>query len=552
MSLRQTLQHLNRLREVVQVLLKHGFGDVVFQSSLRFVLPHRNTQEFFTTTQPKERWAKLRMVVEELGSTFIKFAQLLSNRPDLLPETLIQEFEKLQNDANPIHYDLIQKTIFQETQKKVEDIFSFFDKKAIGVASIGQVHKAKLKNGSDVVVKIQRPNVSKQLEVDLGLLREFIRLTENYFKKIGILNPLEVLEAFEESMQAEMDYMREAKHLEQFRKCYANHPDFSIPMPYRNLCTKKMLVMEYMSGCKITDIPQMEAWGINPEKMVEKGMEVYLSQIFDNGFFHADPHPGNILVRPTGKLVLLDFGMVGKLTQFQKYAFAGVFVGLANQDSRSMALNLRKLSPESDFDNVQALEQDLEELIENFIVLDVDNAGLSECTAQLQKIIYKHKLQVHGVVFLILRALAIIEGIGRTLHPNFQALEFIKPYGIKLMAEQFSFKNQRNEIFYSMSQLISLLYVFPSEIKQILKQLRNGQLKISHNIEHLDLIPKQLERNSKRIHLSILASVSIIASILFMLTPFASNMPLWWGLPYLSTFGLMLGGVLGIFGFFRK
>ncbi len=552
MSIRQTLQHLNRLREVVQVLLKHGFGDVVFQSSLRFVLPNRPNQEIFMPNQPKERWKKLRMVIEELGSTFIKFAQLLSNRPDLLPELLITEFEKLQNEATPIHYDLVEKTIFEETQKKVGDVFSFFDKKPIGVASIGQVHKAKLKNGVDVVVKIQRPNVSKQLEVDLGLLREFIRLTETYFKKIGILNPLEVLEAFEQSMQAEMDYLREAKHLEQFRKCYLDHPDFTIPQPYRNLSTKKMLVMEYMSGCKITDIPQMEAWGISPERMVEKGMEVYLSQIFDYGFFHADPHPGNILVRPNGKLVLLDFGMVGKLTQFQKYAFAGVLIGLANQDPRSMALNLRKLSPETDFDNVQALENDLEELIENFIVLDVDNAGIGECTAQLQKIIYKHKLQVHGIVFLILRALAILEGIGRMLHPNFQALEFIKPYGLKLLTEQFSFKNQRNEIFYSMSQLISLLYVLPAEIKQILKQIRNGQLKITHSIEHFEQIPKQMSRNNKRMHLSILAGVSVLSSVLFMLTPFALQMPLWWGLPYLSTMGLLLGGFLGVFGYFRK
>lgn len=553
----KTLRNLNRLREVITVLIKYGFEDIVSRTSLRFLVPNRS--RWLRDEKPVleyNRWERMRMVVEELGSTFIKLAQLLSNRPDVLPDTLIKELEKLQDGVPPVSFKIVRETFETETGKKIEDWFSSFDKKPIGSASIGQVHRAVLHNGIEVVVKIQRPNVDRQIKRDLALLREFLKYTDSYFKGIGILNISEIVDTFEKAMQQELDFVTEIRNLEQFRRIYANNNDFYVPLPYPKYSTARILTMEYIAGCKITDVPQLEAWGLSAEKIVEKGMEIYLMQIFEKGFFHADPHPGNIIVRPDGKIVLIDFGMVGKLLKSQRFAFAGIFVALANQDARTMAINLKKLASEGDLENQYGFEADLGELVETVFGLDIDQANITVFTEQLQKIIYKYRLQVPGTVFLILRALAILEGIGKVLHPNFQTLDFVRPYGIKLLAEQFSFQNQRNELFYSASEILSLMYMFPAEIKNIFKQLRNGKLNINYTLKDFETLPKQIKRGSQRLSRMFLVGILILSGTLFSLSPLALTMPKFWGLPWLSSYCYMIASFLlffwGIINWIKK
>ncbi len=476
----KTVRNLNRIREFIQVLMKYGFEDLVASTALKRFIP--NQANWLRDEKPVltySRWERVRMVIEELGTTFIKFAQTLSNRPDLLPEGLIKELEKLQNQVPPIGLTQIKQTIKQELGREASEIFSFFDEKPLAAASIGQVHKATLPTGESVVVKVQRPDAKRQVAVDLALLRDVVRFTESYFKNLGILNPLEIVDTFEKTMQRELDYTEELRNMEKFIKLYKGKANFHIPFPYRNFSTARVLTTEYIQGCKITDIAQLEVWGLEPKGIIEKGLDIYLTQIFEYGFFHADPHAGNILVKPNGTLVLIDFGMVGKLLKHQKYAFAGVFIGLANQDPKAMARNMRTLSPDSIIPDMQAFEGAMQELIEEFIVFGDPQAGISEFTVSLQKVIYQYKLQVPGAVFLILRALAILEGIGKHLYPAFETINYIKPYGLKLLNEQFSFRNQRNELFYSVSQGISLLYAFPAELKSILHQVRNGELNIN-------------------------------------------------------------------------
>jgi ubiquinone biosynthesis protein len=476
----KTVRNINRIREFINILLKYGFEDLVANSALKRFIP--NQANWLRDDKPVlaySRWERVRMVMEELGTTFIKFAQTLSNRPDLLPEGLITEFEKLQANAPAVDINIIKQTIKQELGRNPEEIFSFFDEKPLAAASIGQVHKATLPTGESVVVKIQRPDAKRQVSTDLSLLRDVVRMTESYFKKFGIFNPLEIVDTFEKSMQRELDYMQELKNMERFRKIYKDRSNFHIPFPYRNFCTSKILTTEYIQGCKITDVAQLEVWGLEPKQIVERGLDIYLTQIFEYGFFHADPHAGNILVRPNGTIVLIDFGMVGKLLKHHKYAFAGVFVGFANQDPKAMARNMRTLSPESPIADMPAFEGAMQELIEEFIVFGDPQAGLAEFTVSLQNVIYQYKLQIPGAIFLILRALAILEGISKSLYPEFETINHIKPYGLKMLSEQFSFRNQRNELVYSISQGISLLYAFPAEIKSILHQIRHGELNIN-------------------------------------------------------------------------
>jgi len=352
------------------------------------------------------RWERIRMVIEELGPTFIKLAQLLSNRPDILPLPLIHEFEKLQNQVPPFDVKTAIKIIEKETKKSLDELFVYFDRKCIGSASIGQVHRARLATGEDVVVKIQRPEAKEKVATDLNLLHEFIKLTENYFIQNGILNPLEIVETFEKTMLQELDYTVESKNMFQFRKIFDKQKKFYIPRTYSKLGTKKVLINEFISGCHITDKETLVSWAIKPDKIVKLGVDVYIKQIFEYGIFHADPHPGNILIKPSGKISLIDFGMVGKITKSQRQNLAGILLGLVNKNPKSMAIFLQRLSFDAEIDNIFALENDLEAIINDYTI---EQPGFGQLIGRLQKIFYNYKLHIPGQVFLILRGISLID-----------------------------------------------------------------------------------------------------------------------------------------------
>ncbi|MDW8289035.1 MAG: AarF/UbiB family protein, partial [Flammeovirgaceae bacterium] len=320
-------------------------------------------------------------------------------------------------------------------------------------------------------------------------------LTENYFKNSGILNPLEIVETFERSMLNELDYNIEARNIAKFRRIYKNNTMLIVPKPYIELTSSRVLVMEYVSGCKITDVEQLQRWGLDPKKVAQNGLALYLNQIFEIGFFHADPHPGNVLIKPNGKIILLDYGMVGTLLEQQKFAFANLFVSLAQQDARGMAIHLRRLAKESDLDDLRSLEFDLTAMIEEYLVYSdsPQETNLSGITNRLQQIIYDHQLSVPGSIFLILRALAILEGISRVLDPEMDVFGFVKPYGVKILQNEFSLKRIQRDLYYSFSEISSLIYNLPNELRFILRKLRSG--KLIFNIEHkgLDLLLKEID-----------------------------------------------------------
>ena len=542
MLFKNTLSNLTRIRQVAEVLLRYGFEDVVTNTPLRRLVSQKrrlrwleeDERPVFETT----RWERIRLIIEELGPTFIKLAQALSNRADLLPEALIDEFEKLQSNVPPFPVEEARQLIEQELGCPLAEVFTAFDDVPIGSASIGQVHRARLLSGEEVVVKVQRPGVRDKVEGDLRLLHELVRLTGGFLRNQGLANPQDVVDAFERSMTKELDYTSEAQAMEQLRKLYASYITFYIPKPYRELSTSKILVIEFVEGCKITDKAQLLAWNLSPEVVAETGMDIYLTQIFEFGFFHADPHPGNVLVRPDGTLVLIDFGMVGKLTKQQKYAFAGVFIGMARQDARSMALNFRRLALSSDIPDMRAFEADLSLLIEDFAVLDVKDMSMSDLADSLQGIIYRYKLQVPGAVFLILRALVILEGIGKVLHPNFNTFEFVRPYGAKIIREQYSPENILSEAEYTGTQLLALLQTLPIDLRQIMRKISKGDLRVKVELSGYSSFLRKVDQLVGQTILALLALGSIVFSGLSLLGHYAPEMPYYRGLPVITWYSL--------------
>ena len=436
-------------------------------------------------------------------------------------------------------------TIESETGKTIEELFSFFDTDVLGSASIGQVHRARLVTGEEVVVKVQRPGVAEQIHSDMQIIKDLVQFADGYFQKQGILNVMDIVESFEKTMQKELQYLTEARAMEQFRKFYKNNKTFYVPKAFRELSTDKVLIIEYVSGCKITNIDQLKEWGLEPTEIAERGLEIYLTQIFEFGYFHADPHPGNVLVQENGRIVLIDFGMVGKMLPQDKYAFAGIYVAMANHDPKQMALSLRSLAVEHDIKDMRLLEMELNELIEDFAYLDVDESSIADISARLQNIIYKNKMAVPGGVFLIFRALAILEGIGKTLHPKMDTLEHVKPFGAKLIQEQLSPKNLLKEISNRGQSLFSFLSAFPNELKSILRKLRKGQFTMEIQHAGIDRMLDTIESIANRLSLSLVLTALIISGAIV-----TSSSPQYnehGTIPQLSIGLFAMAGIVGFF-----
>lgn len=548
-----TFQNISRVREIIAVLVKYGFEDIVTNSTLRNFVSEKGRITWTRQEKPVfqyTRWERIRMVCEELGPTFIKLAQVLSNRPDMLPAPLITELEKLQDDVPAFSYEEVRETIELETGKKLEDVFQAFNEKPLATASIGQVHKARLIGGKEVVVKIQRPGVKEMVYQDLAILSDAVNRADRYLKKQGVLNAMDMVQSFERSMQKELDYRTEARNLERFRNLYKNYSNFYIPKSYRKYSSEKVMVMEFVSGCKISDVAQLRAWGLDPRKVAENGMDIYLTQIFEFGIFHADPHPGNVLVRKDGVICLLDFGMVGTLMKKDKFSFAGIFVGMAEGDPSKMALNMKLLSVEDEIKDMRQLEYDLNNLIEDFGSLSVDEASIADTTERLQKIMFDHKIRVPGDIFLIFRAFAILEGIGKTIHPHFNTYDFIRPYGLKLMKEKYSPSNIWHDINHRVTQMNSFLTSFPRDVREILAKTKKGKIHFEVELQGYGYLLKKMDSIANRMVLTFLVCALLVGSAITMTVDWGDRMEYINGMPEISVYGLWIAGGLALILFY--
>lgn len=528
------------MREIIAVLVKYGFEDIIANSTLRNFVPERMRLTWLRQERPAleyTRYERIRMVAEELGPTFIKLAQVLSNRPDMLPEGLIKELEKLQDNVPPFRYDIVREIIKKELGGEVEQFFDEFEEKPLASASIGQVHAARLKNGQKVVVKVQRPEVREIVDRDIAIIKEAVNRTERYLRRQRIINAMDVVVAFERSMHKEMDYRNEARNIERFRATYKDYKNFYIPKAFRDYTTDKVLAIEFTEGCKISDITQLRAWGLDPAKVAENGMSIYLTMIFEYGFFHADPHPGNVFVRQDGVIALIDFGMAGQLMSKDKFNFAGIFISFSRQDAREMALYMRRLSLEDQITDERQFEYDLNDLIDDYSMLDVSESNIADMISSLQKIMYDYNMRMPPSIFLIFRAFAILEGLGKQLHPRFNTYDFIRPYGAKLVREQLKPKNLINELSHRASTITSFINTFPGEVKEIITKTSRGKLHFEVEHQGYGYLLKKLDSVTNRIAITLIIMALVIGSSIIMLAdlPPETKSPL--GYPYFSLIG---------------
>lgn len=551
MLLDGTFKHLGRTRQIVKILMKYGFEELVFHSFLKNLVPRRmllNWTRDERSVSETSTAQRIRMACEEAGPSAIKIAQIFSNRSDLLPEEYITELKKLQSEVKTFPFSTAKKILEAELSLPLDQIFSEFEEKPIGSASIGQVYKAKLVTGEEVVVKLRRPGVGKLLVQDLEIAQALLPYMKGAIEQNGLTYEAAVdgLNEIQKSTIKELDYKNEARNIENFRKFYAKRKDFYVPRAYREYSTEKLLIIEFAGGCKITDAEQLAIWGLDPRKIAERGMDVYLTQIFEFGYFHADPHPGNIIIQEDGRICLIDFGMVGKLMQRDKMAFAQVFISMARSDAKSMALNLKKLCISHDIENVRMLEYDLQEIIEEYTTLDVAESKIEDLILSLQMIMRDYNMRVPGSITLIFRSLGLLEGIGKQIHPEFNVNEFVQPYGFKLLKEEYSLKNLLDEGMSRLSEISALMNSIPVEVRSILKKTRQGKLHIQ--IEHQGYEPflRKMDRVVNRFILAFIIFTLTLSSSILATIPMSEKFILSSiGLPYLSVIGYVFSLFLG-------
>lgn len=542
-------KNLRRYRQVIRVLMKYGFDDVLAHSRFRRFIPHRQLQGELSKYS-YTRYERMRMAIEELGPTFIKFGQILSNRPDLLPIELINELEKLQ-DAVPSFATQNVKTIIEaDLGAPVEKLFASFSEQPIASASIAQVHEARLKTGEHVVVKVQRPDIASVIDTDLEILAELAEIAEHNFSNLARLEPVEIVKALNKSMNRELNFLLETNNIIRFQEIFKDEPLVYTPVVYTKFSTRRVITMEYVSGIKINQVQKLRDNGVNLHELAKKGLFLYFEQIFKHGFFHADPHPGNVLIMPDGKICLIDFGMMGTLNRQDKDAFKDLIVAITKGNFSKLVNAIERLTKHKKVANKEELEYDINILLDEFPPYTIDERNMKEVVDRLQYIIYKHKLSFPNDFFLLLRTLVILDGISTILDPGFNTLKYIRHQSLRLFEESIRPKNLMMLTLNSLLDIWDYLRVMPSDFKKIIERIKEGKIQIE--ITGLKPVLHTLDIISNRLAAAIILAAMIIGSSLIVL----SHIPPYWNnIPIIGLIGIIFSGLFGvilILSIFRK
>ena len=540
--------YVRRYRQIVDVMIKHGFGYLVDRFGLR---PFRSFREKLFGPKPlKEQMLilsealRLRLALEELGPTFIKFGQILSTRHDLLPKEYIMELEKLQDNVPPFEFSEAKKVIEREFEEKIEDIFRTFNPEQIAAASIGQVYRATLYQGEEVVIKVMRPGIETIIETDIAILMGMARFAQKHLKESKFFNPVGFMDEFSRIIRHEIDYTHEAQNAERFYSNFQGSETVNIPRMYWEYSTKHVLCQEFSEGIRISDIQKLEAAGLDKKKISTYLANAYLKMIFEDGFYHADPHPGNILVSPEGKIIFLDFGMAGHIDPTLRENLTNLIMAIQFDDIDFLIEALTDLGLISDVGSEsQILRVKLEELLNKYYSL---SSKFIDPTAFLRDIIdifARTKGRIPTNLMLLSKTLVIRDEISRNLDPDHNFGEMTGPYVKKMLEDRTKTSHILKSARKTVIDLVNLIKHLPRRMNHLLNKAEKGTLKLE--LEHLGLdgLVEELDIISNRLSFSMIIAALIVGSSLIIQTRMSPSL---FGVPLLGILGFLIAGFLGL------
>jgi ubiquinone biosynthesis protein len=499
MGIRRTFGNIRRFREISFILAKYGFGFVT-----------KNIK--FSKTKPSTTPEQFRKLLEELGPTFVKFGQLLSTQENILPYEFIEELKKLQDDVTPFEFNKVKSIIEAEFKKPLNEIFSYFNENVEASASLGQVHKAVLISGQTVAIKVKRPNIEKIIQADIELLKQIGDYLNSKLKLYFNFEIKPFIREFEETIKKELDYEIEAQYMQTFKENLNKFKNIYVPKVFWEYTSHNVLTMEFIDGYKATNIESIRSAGFDTEKLATEGAKVFWTQIFDIGLFHADPHPGNIIIMKDGRICYLDYGMVGRVTQEDKLNLVEMILGFIQKDADKILLSVSNFTLNTNILNNAYFKSDIVELIDIYHSLPLKRIYMSKVLRDLFRILKKYNIIISKNSLRLLRAIIIADGVGRQFYPDFNFTEIAKPYFEGFAKKLYSPFRIFKKILQPNATYAILANKIPFLFKKAEDLLESGHVKVEIEINGLDRLINTIRLVAKQIGISLIISSVILGS----------------------------------------
>jgi ubiquinone biosynthesis protein len=544
------LRNLGRSREIAAVFLKHGFGDIVQQLKLdrylrwgrRVLLRQRNVPD---RHEPRAR--RFRRALEDLGPTFVKFGQVLSTRPDLIPPSVIQELASLQEHVRQFPSDEVFRVIEEEFGRPAQELFAEFSAVPLAAGSLAQVHRATAHDGRQLAVKVRRPDAVREVERDLSLMTELALLVERHIPEADIFDPVGLVNHFARTIRRELNFSREARSIEEFARLFRNDPTIAVPKVDWELSSEAVLTMEFIDGCRIDDREALAAVHVNPADLAKRGARIFMKMAFEIGLFHGDPHPGNLRVLPDGRIGLLDYGMIGVLEEEHRELLVDLFLAITNRNLNRTVETLLAIGQPFRPIDTPLLRADVRDFIENYYGVPLERLKVGRMLTDFVNVLLIHGIRCPADLMLLVRCLVTLEGVGRDLDPQFNLAAELAPFMEKVVTERYNPKRMVDRISDEARTLAGLARDVPRYIGRSLEKLSKDELKVQFEHTGLDRLITELDRSSNRVVIGLVMASLIVSSALVIRSGYA---PLWFSIPIFVLSSFL--GIWLIYGVFRS
>lgn len=527
------------------VFVRHGFENVAERAKLgRFLLEKISKSDNIERHTVAER---LRMSFEQLGPTFVKLGQLLATRPDLIPNEFVEEFKKLHDRVQPVPFKEIQKVLTSE-YGNVDDIFKSIDPEPLAAASIAQVHRAVLANGDSVVIKVQRPGIVSVINEDLTVLYTLAQLLNNYITEIRVFNPVGIVDEFFKTLELETNFVIEANNILRFTKNFSHDPLVKIPHVYLNYSKTNVLVMEALNGTPLSQYTSSANPSVDATLFVKRGMRIFFKMVFSDKFFHGDLHAGNLFIMPDEKIGLVDFGVVGRLSDKIRDAIADMFVSLASQDYERLAYQYVELGPYNEKTDVDQFARELRDLIAPYFGLSFKNVNTGRILMESTSIAARNGVAVPRDLMLFFKSVVTIEGMGRLVVKDFDILSQILEISDEIVKAKYDPNRLIKELLFMAKDSGNLLISLPRQIKQLTRKFNSPSYRWKMQIDELEDIRHSLESGSNIVFLGLIIAGLLISSSIALNHESGA---VFLGLPVVSGIGYLMAGIFGLVAFYN-
>jgi len=544
MSSRPAVRRLGRMSEIAQVAAKHGFG-YLFATRGPAAVRSRLGREVAVEDEGSPRGQRLREMLDELGPTFVKFGQLLSTRPDIVPPDIVFELKALQDAVSPFPFDQARAVVEEELGLTLEQLFLEFDEKPIAAASIGQVHRAVLPNDKRVVVKVQRPSAPRQIEADLELMYQLARFARERVSALEFIDTVAVVDEFARSIRQELDYRIEARNAQQFHRNFAGRPHVRVPRVFWSYSRARVLTLELLEGVHVRDV-DLEKYTLEERRrLAYRIAEAWMAMIFRDGFFHGDPHPSNIMVlEQSDQIGLVDFGTAGQLASDDTSKLTGLFVDAVNQNIEALPRRLAALGVRYPKEMEEEFVSELREIYYRYYGATLAEIDPIQVIREVFALIYRMRLTLPTRFIVLDRAIATLGSVGMELYPDFNVFEVAKPYARELMIERFTPQRVAARLQHEARNYAGIMLELPYQVHDVLQEVRDGQIEVGFRHQGLDDLIKRMDIVFNRLGIAMVAVGGAVTSGILAATIQGGVEIL--GVPLVAAVGLFLSTILSI------